>query len=31
MDYEPSKIVQKVTFDFKINIGGQNIETVEEK
>lgn len=31
MDYEPSKIVQQVIFDSKLNKGGQNLETPEEK
>jgi hypothetical protein len=31
MDYEPSKIVQQVIFDSKLNKGGKNLETSEEK
>jgi len=31
MDYEPSKIVLQVIFDSKLNKGGQNLETSEEK
>lgn len=31
MDYEPSKIVQQVIFDSKLNQGGKNLETSEEK
>ena len=31
MDYEPSKIVQQVIFDFKFNRGGALFESPEER